>query len=47
MKNIFCIGNNVSEKVFDGILHKIDKDGNKVISYIEFRDMMKEIIIKD
>jgi calcium-dependent protein kinase len=44
LKSVFCLGNDVSEKVLDKIVEKIDKDGNKVISYQEFSDMMKKII---
>jgi calcium-dependent protein kinase len=47
LKEIFCAGNDVSEKVLDSIVEKIDKDGNKVISYEEFADMMKKIIDVD
>lgn len=48
LKAVFCTGKEknkeISEKVLDGILEKIDTDGNKVISYQEFKDMMKKII---
>lgn len=50
LKAVFCMGKDkskeISEKVLDGILDKIDTDGNKVISYQEFKDMMKKIIIE-
>mgnify|MGYP000865024384 CR=1 FL=1 len=48
LKTVFCTGHEknreISEKVLDGIVDKIDTDGNKVISYQEFQDMMKKII---
>jgi calcium-dependent protein kinase len=48
LKAVFCIGKDknreISEKVLDDIITKIDTDGDKVISYQEFKDMMKKII---
>merc|ERR1711957_14894 len=47
LKAVFCVGKDkssqVSEKVLDGILDKIDTDGNREISYDEFKVMMKKI----
>ena len=46
LKAVFCVGKDceISEKVLDGILDKIDTDGDKEISYEEFKVMMRKII---
>ena len=47
LKAVFCVGKDseISEKVLAGILDKIDTDGNKEISYEEFKNMMYKIIL--
>lgn len=47
LKAVFCMGRDreISEKVLINILEKIDTDGNKEISYDEFKAMMHKIIL--
>ena len=47
LKNVFCLGKDkdISEKVFSNILDNIDSDGNKEISFKEFKTMMEKIIL--
>jgi calcium-dependent protein kinase len=44
LRNVFCNGHSVSAKVLDEMFNKIDKDGSKSISFLEFQEVMKKII---
>jgi calcium-dependent protein kinase len=44
LKQVLGHDSNVSELVWKDMVDKIDKNGDGVISYKEFKDMMKEVI---
>ncbi len=45
LKKVFCTSNEkILDKVFSDIVDKIDSDGNKEISYVEFKQMMQTVI---
>jgi len=47
LKQVFCMdqNNNISDDLINEMVNQVDLDGNKVITYEEFKDMLRKIII--